>query len=94
MSEEIKDSIPPKEEVKKPEQEIPKGPVRVIEVFITPDGVLKLSSTLPPYMVIYALESIKINILNNIEKQAQPIIQKPPPGGIMNFARNHFRKGG
>ena len=86
--------VPPKEEIKKETPKLPEGPKVVIEVFMTPDGMLTLKSNLPPYMVVYALESIKINILNNIEKQAQPIIQKPPPGGIINFARKHFNRGG
>lgn len=77
--------------IKTPEQikleaEEAKKPKIVMQVFMLPDGSFEMKTSLIPPMMVWVMEQIKFNILNDNSKNQNKIVA-PPKGGIMNFAR-------
>ena len=96
MEEQKGQVIPPQdskpEENKQEQKPEDKKPRVVIQVIMLPDGVLELKSNLPVPMTIYALESIKYNIMRDAEENSKSMIVKPQDHNFFNRLRNMKRR--
>ncbi len=61
----------------------------VLEITMHPDGSSEMKSSLPPPMVIYLIEEMKFNILN--EKNKKPTLFSPS-GGLTRGLKRMFKR--
>jgi len=66
-----------------------KFPKVIIQVLMYKDGSCEMKSSLPPPMIIYAFEELKINLINKANEK--PTLFKPS-GGFYNRIREKFIK--
>ena len=63
------------------------APKLVIQVILTPGGMLEMKSTLQPPLLIFALEQLKYDVLKRMNETPENKIIKPQQGNIFNFVR-------
>ena len=74
----------------KAEAEEAKKPKLVMQVFMNPDGSFEMKSSLIPAMMLWVMEQIKFNLLQQNNEQQNKIIA-PAKHGILDFAKRRFK---